>query len=167
MIFNLNLKPLNKISKEKAKKLSEKINTIKIPTKMVIVMRSDLNMRKGKASVQASHGAVNAVLQCLFSTLSEKDFKKNDTKYILPKATCEDNFKDWINGNFTKICVSVNSESELDDIYNKAKILGLNAVEVIDKGFTEFHGVPTKTCVVIGPDYYNRIDELTKNLKLL
>ncbi|NJO65883.1 MAG: hypothetical protein HC836_49780, partial [Richelia sp. RM2_1_2] len=37
----------------------------------------------------------------------------------------------------------------------------------IDRGNTEFHGKYTETCLVIGPDYSNRIDEITGKLKLL
>jgi PTH2 family peptidyl-tRNA hydrolase len=38
---------------------------------------------------------------------------------------------------------------------------------IIDSGLTEFGGVPTKTCVAIGPDIDAKIDVLTKHLKLL
>ena len=34
-------------------------------TKMVIVVRRDLHMRKGKAIAQACHGAVNIILKAL------------------------------------------------------------------------------------------------------
>jgi PTH2 family peptidyl-tRNA hydrolase len=38
---------------------------------------------------------------------------------------------------------------------------------IIDSGKTEFGGVPTKTCLAIGPDYSEKIDKVTGNLKLL
>lgn len=163
---SLNLPPLEKPNKEKIQKLRAILNEIKIPTKMVIVMRKDLNMRKGKIAAMSGHACVNAVLRLLFGSLNNDSFQKKDSKYQLPQAFCENNFKDWILDNYTKICVYVNSERELDNLFDKAYEHGLNVVKVIDKGFTEFNGVPTKTCIAIGPDYANKIDEITKNLPL-
>jgi hypothetical protein len=34
-------------------------------------------------------------------------------------------------------------------------------------GRTEFGGVPTKSCLAMGPDEYERIDAITGHLKLL
>jgi PTH2 family peptidyl-tRNA hydrolase len=53
---------------------------------------------------------------------------------------------------FKKICVSVSSESELFDIYDKAKELNIPCALIRDAGLTEFNGVPTsyfiyKLCV--------------------
>lgn len=163
---SLNLIPLGKPDKEKIQKLRTILDKIKMPTKMVIVMRKDLNMRKGKIAAQSAHACVNAVLRLLFKYLDKDSFEQKDSTYQLPQAFCEDNFKDWILGNYTKICVYVNSERELDNLFDKAYERGLNVVKVIDKGFTEFNGVPTKTCIAIGPDYANKIDEITKNLPL-
>ena len=47
----------------------------------------------------------------------------------------------WLNELFTKITVQVNSEEELDDIYNKAKAANLTVHMVTDAGKTEFDGV--------------------------
>ena len=38
---------------------------------------------------------------------------------------------------------------------------------IVDAGLTEFNGVPTKTCIAIGPANPDDIDEITKHLKLL
>ena len=69
--------------------------------------------------------------------------------------------------SYTKITCSVDSEQELDEIYNKAKKAGLETHLIIDNGLTEFNGVPTKTIVAIGPHYSEKIDPITKHLKLL
>jgi PTH2 family peptidyl-tRNA hydrolase len=37
----------------------------------------------------------------------------------------------------------------------------------VDAGLTEFNGVPTKTCIAIGPNWSDEIDEITGHLKLL
>lgn len=75
--------------------------------------------------------------------------------------------KDWIEGIFTKICVSVDSEEELLEIYNKAKDSGLMCSLIQDVGLTEFGGVPTYTCCAIGPNWDTEIDPITSHLKLL
>ena len=42
-----------------------------------------------------------------------------------------------------------------------------NVKLITDAGLTEFNGVPTKTCLALGPDYPENIDPITGNLKLL
>ena len=68
--------------------------------------------------------------------------------------------------SFAKIVVQVENEEELVAIYEKAKIAGLESHLITDSGATEFHGVPTKTAVGIGPDYSEKTDLITGNLKL-
>ena len=57
-----------------------------------------------------------------------------------------------------KICVRVASEAELLDIEEKAKAAGLGVYVVTDAGHTEFGGVPTKTCLAIGPNDNAAVD---------
>jgi PTH2 family peptidyl-tRNA hydrolase len=142
--------------------------------KMVIVVRKDLNMRKGKIGAQCSHAAVGAILQTLFgSNLSETDFiqtrgVKDEIIFSLnkPTVTIPKSVKDWITGEYTKICVYVNSEEELNAVAEKARNLALNVCEITDNGHTEFHGEKTKTCIAIGPDESYLIDQVTSNLPL-
>ena len=70
-------------------------------------------------------------------------------------------------GSFAKVCVRVNSEEELMDIHDKAKAAGLEVHLITDSGRTEFKGVPTKTCLAIGPDEAEKIDTITGELTLL
>jgi PTH2 family peptidyl-tRNA hydrolase len=37
---------------------------------------------------------------------------------------------------------------------------------ITDRGLTEFGGVPTRTCLAVGPDYYDLIDPVTGDLEL-
>lgn len=113
--------------------------------KQVIVMRKDLNMRKGKMCAQAAHASMKAYLE-----------NKTDRRVLA-----------WLAGQFAKICVSVDSENELNAIYNQAIASGLIASIIVDAGRTEFDGVPTKTCIAIGPDEISKIDLVTGDLKLL
>lgn len=127
-------------------------------TKQVIVMRNDLNMRKGKQIAQGSHSSISFLTKNVI-------FDKN--KLIIDPKIDIEILKSWMDGSFTKICVRVDSEEELLEIYQKAIDCGLPAHLITDAGFTEFHGVPTKTCVAIGPYISEEIDKITGHLKLL
>ncbi|NBT59468.1 hypothetical protein EBT16_11855, partial [bacterium] len=73
---------------------------------------------------------------------------------------------EWINGIFTKVCVKVETEDDLLEIQKKATEKGLQCSLITDKGLTEFGGVPTNTCLAIGPDESWKIDEVTGDLEL-
>lgn len=119
-------------------------------------MRKDLNMRKGKMVAQGSHASMKVFF----------DIMKKESKSIYSfEATKE--MEEWIDGIFTKICVSVNSEIELLDIYNKAKEENIPCSLIQDSGLTEFKGIPTYTCCAIGPDNSEKINKITGNLQLL
>ena len=129
-------------------------------TKQVIVIRKDLNMRKGKLAAQAAHAATAAVLHNLARVLLYKLMYKLGVK-------SSNALFHWVNDSFTKICVSVNSEAELDTIYNFAKQRGIPAYMIVDKGVTEFNNVPTKTCLSIGPAYNAAFLGVTSHLPLM
>lgn len=122
--------------------------------KQVIVMRKDLNMRKGKIAAQASHASLGAILG-----LCQQD----GDRLILEM---DDRTRPWLTGRFKKICVYVNSEAELLAVYDQAKAAGLITSLIKDAGLTEFNGVATITCCGIGPDRADRIDAITGGLPL-
>lgn len=123
--------------------------------KQVIILRKDLNMRKGKMVAQGCHASSKVCVQLY-------DSKTNYEGY--PDGSV---FWEWWHGAQTKICVSVDSEDQLVQLYKEAEAQGLPCSIITDAGHTEFNGVPTKTAVAIGPDYPEKIDPLTKHLKLL
>lgn len=128
-------------------------------SKQVIVMRTDLNMRKGKMIAQGSHASMKTILNLMQDLPSEKE---TTLHYGDHEA-----MSDWLNGQFTKVCVQVKSEAELQEIYDKAKQAGLICSLITDAGHTEFGGVPTKTCCAIGPNWSSEIDPITSHLSLL
>jgi PTH2 family peptidyl-tRNA hydrolase len=73
----------------------------------------------------------------------------------------------WLDGAFTKVCVRVESEEELLAVVEKAQEAGVLVRLCVDAGRTEFHGVPTPTCCAVGPDFPDRIDPITGQVKLL
>ena len=118
-------------------------------------------IRTGKLIAQGAHASMKAVLNT-----GDVTDHKTGSDFCIPLDTNEALF-DWLEGRFTKVCVGVNSEQELLDVYNAAVIAGIECRALIeDAGLTEFGGVKTFTCAAIGPDYPDRIDPITKSLKL-
>ena len=125
-------------------------------TKQVIVLRKDLNMRKGKMVAQGAHASMKAIL--------DQGAKDDGDNYAIKMTPA---MEDWLCGTFTKVCVSVNSEDELLSIYNKAKEQKVICSLIQDAGFTEFNGTPTYTAVAVGPGEVETINKITGDLKLL
>lgn len=73
----------------------------------------------------------------------------------------------WLQESFTKICVRVESEEELLQLHEKADEAGLLCSLIQDSGLTEFGGIPTYTCVAIGPAWAEDVDKITGELRLL
>lgn len=151
-------------------------------TKQVIVMRKDLNMRKGKMIAQGAHASMKVLLDLgkIYRETSNIDGDLIDVHFTanlwyhdrFPFTGVHDERKhdaliEWLEGSFTKVCVSVNSEAELLEVYQKAKDAGLLCSLIIDNGLTEFGGVKTPTCCAIGPEESSKIDEITGKLSLL
>jgi PTH2 family peptidyl-tRNA hydrolase len=72
----------------------------------------------------------------------------------------------WIDEDFKKIVVGVDTEDELLCVFDAALRAGLRVQIIKDSGWTEFTG-PTRTCLAIGPDYESKIDAVTEHLSLL
>jgi PTH2 family peptidyl-tRNA hydrolase len=108
-------------------------------------MRKDLKMGRGKEIAQGAHASMKATIENM-----------DDVRV-----------KAWLDGLFTKIAVGVSSEDELLELYNKAKDAGLIVALIVDSGLTVFKGVPTVTCIAIGPDAPERLQPVTGHLKLL
>lgn len=128
--------------------------------KQVIVMRKDLNMRKGKIAAQAAHASMK-----VFLDVANTSYTKRDGWTLTSYMT--DPMAEWIDSSFAKICLYVESEEHLLELLQEAKAANIPCSLITDSGRTEFHGVPTNTCIAIGPDYSNKIDKITGNLKLL
>jgi PTH2 family peptidyl-tRNA hydrolase len=128
--------------------------------KQVIVMRADLNMRKGKMIAQGAHAALGCLLGDDISVESLGVISV-PTAVRVPVAV-----RDWIVSGMKKICVRADSEEELLALHAEARDAGLMSFLVTDAGHTEFNG-PTNTCIAIGPGDDVAIDRITGHLKLL
>jgi PTH2 family peptidyl-tRNA hydrolase len=113
--------------------------------KQAVILRSDLKMSCGKATVQACHGAVSA---------------SEETKNHRPLW-----FRNWMEEGQRKIVLRVESEAELLELEKKAKKLRISTYLVSDMGLTELPP-GTTTALGVGPGPSNLIDKVTGNLPL-
>lgn len=136
--------------------------------KQVIVMRKDLKMQRGKEIAQGAHASMSFLARRLTQVVRYDPQGGNlvdrSGTFMVNLSTEQE---EWLhNGRFTKICVQVDSEGALDAIAQKAKDAGLEVHIIVDSGATVFHGVPTKTCLAIGPADADMIDRVTGHLPL-
>lgn len=138
-------------------------------SKQVIVMRKDLKMRKGKMIAQGAHASMKVFFDQMKTVEIPYEDDEGSIDVIIKRLQFDKEGPeiDWIDGIFTKICVYVNSEEELLEIYEKARQEKIPCALIEDRGLTEFGGVQTKTCCAIGPDWAEVIDPITKHLPLL
>ena len=141
--------------------------------KQVIVVRKDLNMRKGKIAAQVAHASMKVLLDLMeetHSTYIDGGFSYcEDNQLVSRSFRCEENsyLNQWLEGSFAKIVVSCNSEEEILALQKEADKAKITTALITDSGATEFKGVPTVTCLAIGPYSSEEIDKITGHLKLL
>ena len=119
---------------------------------MIVVIRKDLKNTKGEKprSGKIISQACHSVLGFVWSNLEGRkiSFKLSDVQY------------NWYRTGQTKIALASKSEEEFLNIVKESKKKGLETHMITDAGRTEFDG-PTVTAVSIGPDYSDKIDEVT------
>jgi PTH2 family peptidyl-tRNA hydrolase len=117
--------------------------------KMVVLVRTDLQMGKGKVAAQVAHAAVSAVLEVMEGRREWRAW-----------------LEQWLSEGQPKVVLKVTSQSELIERCRKASSAGLPCVEIRDAGRTQVEP-NTLTCVAIGPGPEELIDSITGDLKLL
>lgn len=133
---------------------------VKPRPKQVIVMRTDLGMRKGKMMAQAAHASMMFLLPTL-------GIETIHGRHITNGADLPQEQYEWLTGEYAKICVGIGSEEEMISLLKTAQNQSLTVHMVTDNGHTEFGGVKTNTCICIGPHYPEVFVGLTDHLKLL
>ena len=111
--------------------------------KQAILVRKDLKMDKGKLVVQCCHASVGSVLKSGSSAVNA-----------------------WRAEGMKKVVLKVDDKKELLGFKKNAESDGLVVALITDAGLT-FFKKPTTTCLAIGPDEDEKIDKVTKELKLL
>ena len=95
-------------------------------SKMMIVMRRDLKMRKGKIAAQAGHACVDAVLMALKKEERLEELVMTSEGMMLQESDKQSTpLSDWFRYGCAKICVYVDSEQALLEIAQKARERGV------------------------------------------
>jgi peptidyl-tRNA hydrolase, PTH2 family len=113
--------------------------------KLAIIVRKDLGMRTGKIAVQVGHA-------CTIVTFEE------------PWESGL--FGEWYNSGQKKIVLKADDDWEILRLVDAAIKKQLRVTTVTDLGLTQVEP-NTLTCIAIGPDEDEKIDEITKGLNLL
>lgn len=132
--------------------------------KQVLVWRKDIICRTGKKMSQIAHASLGPI----FQMMNRQDW--NDGTDIIDYVIHTDinsPFFAWKEGRFTKIVVGIENEQQLLELYAKVQLTNIPCSLICDAGLTEFNGVPTNTCLGIGPWWAEEIDELTGHLPLM
>lgn len=142
--------------------------------KQVILVRKDLNMPAGKLGAQVAHASLACLLkmgQWTQKWLDDMDISAGCESNCFTIELDEDNENDkavhnWMTKSFPKITLEVKNEAQLKRYYDEATAAGLPTSWIVDAGRTVFNGVPTPTCVGIGPAPREAIDAITKRLRV-
>ncbi|XP_026314623.1 peptidyl-tRNA hydrolase 2, mitochondrial-like [Hyposmocoma kahamanoa] len=114
--------------------------------KLVLVVRTDLNMGKGKIAAQCSHAAVGA-----FEKAQKRD---------------PEGLKCWQMTGQAKVALKTDTVDEIKQIADNAKKMGLITSLIRDAGRTQI--APNSITVLgVGPAPKDVIDKVTGHLKLL
>lgn len=108
-----------------------------------IIVRKDIEIPKGKLAVQVAHAALGAFL----------DQDDHKLKY------------EWLEEGQRKLVLKVNNLNDLYDIKEFALDKEIPAYLVEDFACTVFDE-PTVTCIGLGPVSIEKMNEITKGLKL-
>ena len=142
-------------------------NNTERSVKQVIVIDRSKGTNIGKYVSQGAHASLGALLK--MSSIRKYPDERTKITFDFEENSILDK---WLNGIFTKICLSASSEEEMVSIYDAISRYNETADEKIpvvlieDCGKTCFDGVKTKTAVGIGPFWSDIIDNFTGHLKL-
>ena len=119
---------------------------------MMLAVRSDLGMTKGKIGAQCGHATLGA-----FHTI--KKWAKTSTYWSKVLKT-------WSYVGQKKVCVKATSEAHLLEIKAKAMEMGIPCYTVADAGHTQIEAGSLTVCGM-GPCTTKQINFVTGGLKLL
>jgi len=114
-------------------------------SKMVLVVRTDLGMQKGKAAAQCAHAALGCYKKAV----------KNNSNALSA----------WEKTGQAKVCLKIDSEESMLNLAAKAREAGLTWTIVRDAGRTQVEA-GSMTVLGIGPAAVEDIDKITGHLKL-
>lgn len=132
------------------------LTNVSLDNKMVLVVRTDLNMSKGKVAAQCAHAAVACYKKALKKT---PVFVKQWEMFGQAKVTLK--APDYIKEDDVK----KDQAHSLQNLANEAQHLGITACVIHDAGHTQIEK-GSSTVLGIGPAPSKTIDLVTGHLKL-
>jgi len=114
-------------------------------SKMVLIVRTDLGMTKGKAAAQCAHAALGCYKKAVKSNAAALEA--------------------WEKTGQAKICLKIDNAEAMMDLATKARENGIAWSVVRDAGRTQVEA-GSLTVLGIGPADVNDIDQITGHLKL-
>ena len=114
--------------------------------KQVIIVRSDIEMGKGKMAAQVAHAALMSYLEA-----------NREHKAIADE---------WLRNGEKKIVLKIDDPDKMKRLFDAFKYKGIPCALVSDAGLTQLPP-GTKTALGIGPWMSSEIDAFTSALKLL
>lgn len=126
--------------------LSRPLNGVSLKNKLVLVVRSDLGMTKGKIAAQCSHASV----ECYKAAVEYN-----------PKMA-----KLWLMTGQKKVVLGIANGDGLQELSKLSKSHKVLSCIISDAGATQVKS-GTPTVIGIGPDSSDVIDKITGHLKLI
>ena len=124
----------------------DKVRSAEGEIKQVIIVRTDIEMGKGKLAAQVGHAALSSYLKAV----------EIDKKIAAA----------WLNSGQKKIVLKAPSEEVLGKLFAAFEYKGIPCALVADAGMTQLPP-GTKTALGVGPWNGAEIDKLTAALSLL
>eukprot|EP00033_Pygsuia_biforma_P000804 GCRY01000938.1.p1 GENE.GCRY01000938.1~~GCRY01000938.1.p1 ORF type:complete len:164 (-),score=23.39 GCRY01000938.1:297-788(-) len=124
---------------------SEEVEESKL-VKMVLCVRNDLKMGKGKIAAQCSHATLGA--------------------YKIAVHTCPDLLASWERQGQPKVVVKIDGKSDMKEIVRQCREKNVNYCVISDAGRTQVDP-GTNTVVAVGPGPLTSINLITGSYKLL
>ena len=114
--------------------------------KQVIVVRNDINLKKGELAAQVAAASVKFLIENNESERGNQVFVNLSNNEAL-----------WLTGSFFQEVVGADSEDQLHDILMRAKFMGIEAHTSVKND--------RLTCVALGPDESGILERLVHKLK--
>ncbi|KAF7287668.1 putative peptidyl-tRNA hydrolase 2 [Rhynchophorus ferrugineus] len=146
-LIKFRYKPKNKTGPVWSNGMEERyeFEDINDEVRLILGVRNDLKMQKGKVAAQCGHGAMAAYAKTL-----------NTSQKLL---------KEWLKSGGTKIALRVESEEQMLDLERKAKSVNVLSCIIRDAGQTQV-APGSRTVIAIGPAPKSVLDKITGHLKL-
>jgi len=114
--------------------------------KQVIVVRNDINLKKGELAAQVAAASVKFLIE-------NNESERGNQVFV----NLSNNEAMWLTGSFFQEVVGADSEDQLHDILMRAKFMGIEAHTSAKND--------RLTCVALGPDESGILERLVHKLK--